>query len=694
MNSLWNNIRIRLRAAAKGTLLGLLFVWRSIAAVVAIVLIVAALAGGFWLGRYVYPSDTAQASGDVGADLEHEHSESDAAQWYYCSMHPTFRSTDPDVKCAICFMDLIPMPADLAGDTGPRELRMSAAAMKLAQIQTAPVARFFPTGQVRLVGKIHYDETRLATIAAYVPGRLDRLFVDYTGMQVQKGDHLVEIYSPELVAAQEELRQALGAVSNQQSTSDLVRRSNQIKLQAVRDKLRLWGLSAQQITQLEQEEESAERFTVYAPLGGVITERMATEGQYVTTGQPIYKVADLSTVWLHLEAYESQLGWLRYGQDVEFTTEAYPGEAFHGRITFINPVLDQDTRTTRVRVNVPNDTGRLKPGMFARAVVRAKMGTTGVVFDSGLHGRWICPMHPEVVKDETGTCDVCGMALVPAETMDYVEEPRTEAPPLVVPATAPLITGARAVVYVQDPDSEKPSFEGREVILGARAGDYYVVREGLEEGERVVVNGAFKIDSALQIAAKPSMMNPMDHDAASQMADEADTTIEVPAAFLESLSPVYEGYLSAQEALATDDLDQYLKAESEIRTAIQRTVTVGMHGEALGWLNRLTQSLTSADSSVFAVPADTIESARTHFDVLSETVIGLSEHFGHGGDRTYYKAYCPMAFDNRGAYWVQRDGETISNPYFGEMMLRCGSFEGSYEPVNTGAVSDDGGGEQ
>ena len=211
---------------------------------------------------------------------------------------------------------------------------------------------------------------------------------------------------------------------------------------------------------------------------------------------------------MEIEAYESDLRWVRYGQHVTFTTAAEPGEIFHGQVSFVDPVLNPKTRTVKLRVNVNNEEGKLKPGMFVRASIQSKVAGEGLVAEPSLKGKWISPMHPEIIKDKPGKCDVCGMALVPIETMGYVSDPKKEDLPLVIPASAPLLTGKRAIVYVRVPNSKHPTFEGREVILGNRAGNYYAVKHGLVEGEEVVTKGNFKIDSALQIQAKPSMMNP------------------------------------------------------------------------------------------------------------------------------------------------------------------------------------------
>ena len=229
---------------------------------------------------------------------------------------------------------------------------------------------------------------------------------------------------------------------------------------------------------------------------------------YVDVGTRIYTVADLSNLWVKLDAYESDLVWIRYGQQVKFTTRSYPGEIFSGRVTFIDPVFNRKTRTVKLRVNVPNPDGKLKPGMFVSARVFSKAEAEGRVVDSSMSGKWVCPMHPAVIEDKEGTCYICGMKLVPFKSPGHKNiSSAGRQLPLVIPATAPLITGKRAVVYVAVA-GEKGVFEGREITLGSRAGDYYIVKAGLKEGERVVVNGNFKIDSAVQILAKPSMMSP------------------------------------------------------------------------------------------------------------------------------------------------------------------------------------------
>ena len=433
-----------------------------------------------------------------------------AQQLWTCSMHPQIRLPHPG-KCPICGMTLIPVHTTsetTEGTSSERRLVMSPDAMKLAQIQTSPVERKFVAVPIRMAGKIAYDESRVSYITAWVGGRIDRLYIDETGIFVSKGDHMAYVYSPELLSAQEEYLQALDSIGRVKDTHlAIIKTTSEETVVNAREKLKLLGVTDEQITELEKRHTPSDHMTIYAPTSGIVVRKEVEEGDYVKTGQRIYSIVDLHDVWAILDAYESDIVWLRYGQDVSFEAEAYPGDTFHGRISFISPLLDEKTRTIKVRVNVDNSDGKLKPGMFVRAVVSAEIARSGQVMDPYLDNKWICPMHPSIIRDKPGTCPLCGMTLVSTKEMGYVSVADT-APPLVVPASAVLKTGTRAVVYVQDMQAKRPTFNGREIVLGPRAGDYYLVTSGLTEGEQVVTEGNFMIDSALQIEAKPSMMDP------------------------------------------------------------------------------------------------------------------------------------------------------------------------------------------
>ncbi len=545
-------------------------------------------------------------------------------QVWTCSMHPQIRRDKPG-DCPICGMDLVPVTQS---EGGPRTVTISPAARKLMRIQTSPVQRRYVTAEVRMVGKIDYDETRLFQITAWVSGRLDRLYVDYTGVSVAKGDHLVYIYSEELYSAQIELLQAIENKKNNPRDTTKSTLIQPLDLAAsAREKLRLLGLTPGQIQEIEQRGTAAEHLTIYSPIGGIVIDKLREEGDRVRTGDRIYTVADLSHLWVKLDAYESDLVWIRYGQDVEFTTEAYPGEVFHGRISFIDPILNKDTRTVKVRVNVSNDQGRLKPEMFVSAIVRSKIASGGKVLDQSLAGKWISPMHPEIMKDEPGQCDICNMPLVRAESLGYVSaQLDDEAKPLVIPVTAALVTGTRAIVYVEQPQADKPTFDGREIVLGPRAGDYYLVRNGLKEGEVVVTNGNFKLDSALQISAKPSMMTPEGGGGMGGAAEE----MSLSRMFRDQLFEILDASKLVTARLEEADLEKLRKSFSQLKSAIR-----AIDGDKLsGHMKMQWQELSMLldNDAVEGSDLKSLERADQLHLVLKRHIERLREAFGLLGD--------------------------------------------------------------
>jgi Cu(I)/Ag(I) efflux system membrane fusion protein len=469
------------------------------------------LLAAYQLGRHNHSgmnhaSSTIESSTSTGSEPP-----SEATLWT-CAMHPQIKLPGPG-KCPICAMDLIPLDSGDMDTEGLRVIQVSSNAATLMNLQTAHVERKAVSTRIRMVGKVAVDETRISTITAWVPGRIDRLYADFTGVQVKKGDHMVSLYSPDILSAQQELLQAIQTRNTLQShTSKTFRETAEATVEAARNKLRLWGLTTEQVAEIEARGSASDHMTIYSPSSGIVIDKSANEGMYVQTGTRIYTIADLSTVWVTIDAYESDIQWLRYGQSVTFSLQAYPGDVFQGKISFIQPVLDEKTRTIKVRVSVPNEDGRLKPGMFVSAMATADIGRDGTTIDPSLADKWISPMHPEIIKDGPGECDICGMPLVKASELGYRNTPESkDSYPLVIPSTAPLLTGKRAIVYVKVPDAKTPTYEGREILVGPRVGSYTIVKHGLQEGEEVVVSGNFKLDAELQIQAKPSMMTPGDH---------------------------------------------------------------------------------------------------------------------------------------------------------------------------------------
>ena len=607
--------------------------------------IFAALVVGVLLGRSFFSSGDRERAGEAmpSSDITlHE------PTIWTCSMHPQIQQPEPG-NCPICGMDLIPLKSDANADDGPRVMSMSEASRALAEIQTTAVERDFPEAEIRLVGKLNYDETREKSLTARFPARIDELFVNFTGIRVKKGEHLAQVYSPELLTAQRELLTAWRADPNSSIT------------RAAQEKLRLWDLLPEQIDAIIESGEARDHFVLKAPIGGIVVARHVSEGNYVKTGEPLFKIVDLSVLWAYLDAYESDLPWLRYGQDVAFTVESFPGEEFHGQIAFIEPLVDRKTRTIPVRVNVPNNGMRLKPGMFVRGVVKSRLAEDGRVYAPEFSGKWISPMHPEIIKDGPGSCDVCGMDLVPAEDLGYVEN-KTGSAPLVIPSSAVLRTGKRAVVYVEKSNTDLSAFEGREIVLGPRAGDYFIVNAGLDAGERVVTNGAFKIDSALQIQAKPSMMNPEgggsvpghnhgggNKHASHQMSAEIEIAVDQA---VELMPP----YLAMQAALADDDLGS---AKEQAKSMMEIT------GHS-GTLPKLLHDMLAADS---------LEAIRKpYFETLSDALIEAAKQAPDFMPENLMIMHCPMVYEDRGADWLQAT-EPLLNPYFGAMMLKCGEVK-------------------
>lgn len=547
-----------------------------------------------------------------------------AAQVWTCSMHPQVRQPNPG-KCPICAMDLIPLAngASDSDDGALPRLRLGERTLALLQIRTAPVVRAAAdtARELRLPARLEIDETRLHTIAARFPGRVERLHVAATGAPIAAGQPLLDLFSPELFTAQEEFLHA--------------RTLAPVVAAAAGDKLRLLGLSSEQIDQIAARGTAEPILTVLAPSGGVALERRVAVGDYVATGDPLFVAADLSVLWAQAEAYEPDLAWLRPGQPVALALPALPGEHFAGAVAFVDPVLDPVKRTARVRIEIPNTDGRLRPGLLATAAVRA--------------------------------------APVDAE------------PPLVVPATAPLLTGRRAIVYVRESSGEPATFAARAIELGPRLGEVYAVRQGLAEGELVVVHGQFKLDSELQIRGRPSMMTADAIPVSSPAIDPRrppvprDFAPGVDAAFGRELVPVLEAYLDFVAHLAADDPAAAGRSLRAIRSALERIGPHRLSGPAhAAWMEDYDRLL----APLRAVPrtAD-LAALRAPLQEITLALEAIYVTYGAGQLPPVVRAHCPMV---EGGFvadglplgtWLQRAG-TLANPYWGAAMLTCGEFHG------------------
>ncbi len=362
-----------------------------------------------------------------------------------CSMHPQIKIPKQG-KCPICGMDLIPL--NQSGATSdPEAIHMTKEAAQLANVLISIVSRQNPVKEIRLYGKVKTDERLLQSQVSYLPGRIEKLFVNFTGERVSKGQTLALIYSPDLVTAQQEL---LETASSKQSQPTLY--------EASKDKLRQWKLTENQIAAIEKSAKVKTNFEVFANTSGIVSARRVNSGDFISPGTVLFEVADLSHVWIMFDAYESDLPFLSQDQKVTFTIQALPGINFSGNISFIDPVLDPINRVAQVRVEFNNQDGKLKPEMFATGIVKANL---------------------KVHNNK-----------------------------LVIPKTAVLWTGKRSVVYVKLPGTDEPIFKIREIELGPMLGNSYVVENGLSDGEEIVTQGVFSVDASAQLEGKPSMMNP------------------------------------------------------------------------------------------------------------------------------------------------------------------------------------------
>jgi Cu(I)/Ag(I) efflux system membrane fusion protein len=464
--------------------------------------VIGATAVGYLVGRSAHPPPGAVPEIPGTADA--------MQQTYTCSMHPQIRRDRPG-NCPICEMPLILTEAVQTGSSSEPMLQLSDHALAMASVETTPVTRQELSRELRAVGKIQYNESSLATVTARVDGYAERLFVNFTGVEIKAGDHLAEVYSPDLLVAQQELLIALQGGSGGQ-VGPLVETS---KL-----KLQRWGLTEEQIQALVEKKTIADRVTLYSPIQGTVIEKSIVQNSAFKAGDALYRVANLDTVWVYLDIYEYDLAWVRYGQSVELTAEALPGRVFTGMVTFVQPVVNEETRTVRVPVHVENMDHALKPGMFVSAIVKSSLASDGTAAPTGVEGKFSCPMHPEVLRDEAGKCPICEMPLaripdrppaVSASSEHAAHDGMARAGAtsaagvLVVPITAVLDSGTRRIVYVE---KSRGLFESREVVVGPRSGEFFAVLEGVVEGERVVTRGGFLIDSQFQITGRPSLFYP------------------------------------------------------------------------------------------------------------------------------------------------------------------------------------------
>ncbi|MGB1312756.1 MAG: efflux RND transporter periplasmic adaptor subunit [Bizionia paragorgiae] len=568
-----------------------------------VVIYIGLLAIGILLGWFLF-------GGSSHTENEHNHDAvAESNQMWTCSMHPQIMQPEFG-DCPICGMDLIPAEAGADG-LAADQFKLTENAMALANVQTAVVGSGKAEDDaIKLSGKIVENEEANSVQVSYFSGRIERLNVSFTGEEVRRGQLLATIYSPELYAAQQELL-----------TASSLKESQPALYKAVRNKLKLWKLSENQISQIESSGKVQENVPIYATVSGTVTEKLIEQGDYVKQGQPLLKIANLSTVWANFDVYENQIEVLKKGQEVSVVTNAYPNKEFTGKVDFIDPTLNTKTRTVTLRVVLSNKDNLFKPGMFVSGKIKGVASNTKEV--------------------------------------------------LTIPSTAVLWTGERSLVYLK-PDPNETVFEMREITLGSKMGENYQVVDGLENGDEIVTNGTFTVDAAAQLQGKKSMMNhKSDKNESKEAHFNLNERVTVSKDFQNQLKAVFNDYIQLKDALVKDDANNSAEEAKKLLSHLSK-VDMKLVKDKDAHEHWMVLEKEIKDSATSISNTSDLVDQRRRFKSLSTHLTNAIEVFGI--NEKVYHQYCPMVDNDTGAYWLSKE-EKVLNPYFGDAMLRCGEVK-------------------
>lgn len=555
---------------------------------------------GIAIGWFIKPS---QPSAENHSLESHE-----GEEVWTCSMHPQIRQSEPG-KCPLCGMDLIPVSGL---ETDDQQVVLSENAIRLANIQTMKVSSKDPVKELNLFGKVKPDERMLHSQTSHLKGRIEELRVNFTGESVRKNQVLAYIYSPDLVTTQEELIETYK-----------IREEQPELYNAARERLINWKLTNEQIDNIIKEGSHIDRFPVLSDVNGIVIRKMVSNGDHVMAGQPLYEVANLSTVWVQLDVYEKDLPWVKKGNEVNISVESLPGEIFEGEVSFVDPVINPATRVANARVELKNEGLRLKPEMLVTGKISASL------------------------ENASGE--------------------------LIIPKSAVMWTGERSIVYVRQQAQNGTAFALREVNIGPAVGDGFIIREGLEEGEEIAINGTFAIDAAAQLEGKPSMMSPFS-SSVNYVPEGTGVAVSAPSFTIESDSrkvifSLLENYLLMKDQLVLGNLNEAKSHLADVKKIIESNTEISKIEEANSfWIEFKSKTTSILDE--MAKETD-LENFRLAFKPLSAEIINLAEAFGPY-EKTIFVQHCPMADGYNGADWISTE-EEIKNPYFGDAMLTCGS---------------------
>lgn len=402
-------------------------------------------------------------------------------------------------------------------------------------------------------------------------------------------------------------------------TASSLKESQPALYNAVRNKLKLWKISDSQINQIEASGKVIQNFPIYATVSGTVSEKLAEQGDYVKQGQALLKITNLNTVWALFDVYESQIELFKKGQEITVTINAYPNKEFKKKVDFIDPMMNPQTRTVDLRVVLNNRNGEFKTGMFIEGIIE--------------------------------------------NTSSDSEQKLT------IPSSSVLWTGERSVVYLKTNPNE-PIFEMQEVVLGKQVGEQYEVIDGLKDGDEIVTNGTFTVDASAQLQGKKSMMNKegdktmTGHEGHTM--DMKTEKVDFNSTIEKSFQPVIDAYINLKDALIQSDVSMASSKSVAFRKALEE-MPVNQREQTHNYWSILHKTSKGINESV------SLEHQRKQFQMISDKLIEMIRNFDEVNDKLFVQ-FCPMADDNKGAFWISKE-EQVLNPYFGDVMLKCGSVK-------------------
>lgn len=531
---------------------------------------------------------------DISAQAEME---------YTCSMHPQIRQDGPGL-CPICGMELIPMENN-ADEIDPNRIRMSPTALQLASVRTTPARLAQQGASVVVDGKIYPDERRVYAQTAHIPGRIEALGVDYTGAFVKKGEVIAQIYSPELITAQQEIIEAKKVMRQQPEL-----------YQATINRLKNWKFTPAQIAQVLQSNQAIVSFPILADQSGYVSHKHIRVGDHVREGQQLYEIQDLNKVWALFDVFEQQLSQVAVGDTVKFQVAALQGKIYTGVIRYLDPILGKNSRALKARVEIDNSENLLKPEMFVRGTLNSQ------------------------------------------SSMEELS--------VILPKSAVLWTGKRSVVYVKETDEQGIFFRMREVEIGVDFGADYEILAGIEVGEEVASAGAFSIDAAAQLAGKNSMMqdmHPKEQNSPSQKSVQWPVKlINLSPAYRQVFDQMLANYLELKDALTQDNYEEAKAGALAFVEASKRFIANETDERLAEHQSLLQEALTHIHHTT------QIDDLRAEFLVLSNGMIALLKSYGLPSGKAYIQ-YCPMANQNAGGFWISREEQIQNPYFGAAMLM-------------------------